>query len=214
MRKRFLQLHQTLFYPAFLGVLLVGFFQLFLGISFRRLPEIDLLWLTLNLWFIFYFCAAYLVLLEADEEDFRLGAFLANFAEVLVILYASTTLTQADPFGLHGKSPGSTPGWPTGDIEFRKIFVSWLLIPITAGLANWFSKRWVKGLLSLTVVLIAATGWCMSSRHMLSHCGAVTFTILMFIALIVYYVALSKNRPWCGDFRRTKGWADCKSGGG
>jgi hypothetical protein len=206
MRTKLLLLHQNLIYPAFLGVLLVNFTQVLLGIPASRLFEIDWLWLLLGAWFILYFCAAYLVLLEGRREDFGYWAFLANLVEVVVILFASMAIAQADPFGLKGAKPGSTPGWPTGDIEFWRIFASWLAIPITAAFANGFSERRIKTPLSVFVVVVAAIGLYLSLAGKSSRCSDLTLIGLMTIALIVYFVALATDHPWIGDFHPTTGF--------
>jgi hypothetical protein len=212
MHGRLLLLHQNLIYPAFLGALLVGFAQLLLGIEVSRLIEIDWLWLLLGLWFILYFCAAYLVLLESHRDTFGFWAFTANLIEVLVILFASITITQADPFGLKGVKPGYPPtGWPTNDIEFWKIFASWLVIPLTAAVANWFSNRWTKTLLSLVVMAIAAVGLYVSSQGTPSRSFIAMLTAAMVAMLMLYFLMLGRRQRWILDVHRANGiWTFAK----
>jgi hypothetical protein len=207
MHDKLLPLHQNLIYPAFLGAALVNFAQLLLGIPISRYLEIDWLWLALGLWFILYFGASFLVLLEAQKNHFRYLAFLANLAEVFVILFASIAITQADPFSLNGARPGyPSATWPTSGIEFWKIFASWLAIPLTAGFANWFSQRPVKVVLSLFAMAIAVVGLCASMHGTASRSFDVKLTALMFIALIFYFVVLAKDQRWLLDFDRTGFW--------
>ena len=199
MREKLLLLHQNLIYPAFLGVLLVNFAQIFLDIPSTKYLMIDWLWLLLGAWFIFYFCAAYLVLLQARKEDFGWWAFCANLFEVIVILIAATTITKADPFGLNNS------------IEFSTIFACWLAIPITAAISNGFSNRWIKTLLSLGVVIVAAVGLYKWHFGGPSRDFDQIMTILMVVALILYFLALHAKWPWIFDFSPSQGfWTPAK----
>jgi len=194
MREKLLLLHQNLIYPAFLGVLLVNFTQVLLDIPLSKYLQIDWLWLLLGAWFMFYFCAAYIVLLQARKEDFGFWAFFANLAEVIVVLFAATTITKADPFNLNNT------------IEFWKIFACWLAIPITAAASNGFSERWIKTILSLAAVIVAGLGLYWWYFYTLSRGFDVNITILMVIVLILYFLALAAKQPWICDFSPREGF--------
>lgn len=137
-------LHHELLYPAFLGAALFEFA--------RRVIEdyaiINSVWFFSGLWFVLYFSIAFIALAETKPNSFGLIPFFANLFEILVILNAivSISLVAQD----HAQA--------APELRYFGIYLSWILIPITAVVLNICARRTVHTALSLGAIVIALIG--------------------------------------------------------
>jgi hypothetical protein len=176
-RNKLLTLHHELLYPAFLGAALVEFAERIAkeGIDCDSLP-----WLISALWFLLYFSVAFLGLAEADEDTkrdtFGKTAFWANLFEIGIILGVSVFIERIDS------------ATKEHYLRYWLIYGSWMAIPVTGGVSNYYSARPVRMALSAAAFLVGLVGLCVEAA---SAKGYITWTAgYYWIALIVMYLLL------------------------
>ncbi len=186
--KKLLPLHQGLIYPAFLGAALVDFAKPFVAAGWSGLATINIVWIFSGLWFALYFSVAYLIFFDTDENAFGVVSFIANFVEVTVILATSIAITSSEG------------GLKSGDINV--IYISWIIIPITGSLSNYFSGRTVRFILSLAALLIGVAGHCFFATSIEAYnIFLTTMYLLLFAYLFTIFPKCSLN-VLRADFRR------------
>jgi hypothetical protein len=169
-------LHHELLYPAFLGAALFEFA--------RRVIEdyalINSAWFFSGLWFVLYFSVAFLALAATEPKSFGLVSFFANLFEISIILNAIVSISLvAQDHAPNGAAPV---------LKYFGIYLSWLLIPITAVVLNICARRTIHTALSLCAIVIALIG-------MIWGQDIETYRVLLFVMylLLVAYI--------CATFR-------------
>jgi hypothetical protein len=163
-------LHHELLYPAFLGAALFEFA--------RRVIEdyaiINSVWFFSGLWFVLYFSIAFIALAETKPQSFGLISFFANLFEILVILNAivSISLVAQD----HAAAP---------ELRYFGIYLSWILIPITAVVLNICARRPIHTALSLGAIVIALIGLTWGQNIETYR----VLLVLMYLLLFAYVLA-------------------------
>jgi hypothetical protein len=170
MAGKLLVLHHELLYPAFAGAALFEFAD---NLARDGLTRSDFLWAASALWFLLYFSAAFLALAEAKKEKFGLPSFLANLAEIIIILYVCVSV---EPDSSHAR-----------EIHYDRVYWSWVFIAVSGGISNFCSDRPVRTLLSL-----GAIGIGLLSRFVWSWRGEAYGWELffMYILLALYLIAV------------------------
>ena len=183
---KLLKLHHELFYPAILGAIIYDFAR---KIGDGWTTGFDCLWFWSILWFIAYFSAAFLSLTVAEEDEraanqivgdvrykFGIIAFIANFFEIVLILYISTliTLTQFGP------------------LHYRDVYFFWIVIPLTAFISNAYSERPVRKILSLAAAACGVFGLVIARD---SHDLYVALLVIMTILLFIYFLQVFTEKP-------------------
>jgi hypothetical protein len=185
-RHKLYALHHELLYPAFLGAALFEFA--------RRLIEdgsaINIVWFFSGLWFVVYFSVAFVALAETPPRSFGRIAFIVSFAEIAIILYAivSISLVAASP-DTSGHAHSSTP-----QLNYFGIYLSWILIPITAVILNFCARRTIRTALGVAAIVLAAYGLA-AGQSIKSYCWLL---FLMYLLLFFYLLTVfgSLNALW------------------
>jgi hypothetical protein len=195
--EKFLVLHHELLYPAFLGAVLFEFakkvFPGLLPIDFHWLAS-NVAWFTLNLrwsltalWFMLYFTVAFLALHDTQKcakskEHFGWIPFLANFAEIAVILLVFVAISPTPPTPSaeeHTSEPLK--------LKYEYIFFAWMLIPVTAAISNYSSRRIVHGTISLLALLSGCIGLCLNGWIDWEHYAAYwVLLVVMYLIVAIY----------------------------
>lgn len=188
-RNKLLTLHHELLYPGFLGAALVEFAERVAnhGIDGDSVP-----WLISALWFLLYFSVAFLALAEADEdgkrEKFGIVAFLANLAEIAVILCVSVYIER------------EIPGTKTHVLRYWLIYASWIAIPITGGLSNYYSGRPVRAAISVIAIVVGLLGLGVEAASSWNYIGwAACYywaaLVVMYLLLFLYFRTVFQDPP-------------------
>jgi uncharacterized membrane protein len=203
--EKLLALHQELLYPAFLGAVL---FEL----ARKIIPGLITLdchwffansrWLATALWFVLYFSVAFLALhttakTTGGPEKFGRASFFANLVEIAVILLVSVAISLVeDPNSL-------TPSRSTHDpeLQYRGVFLAWMLIPITAAVSNHYSGRpihcrisIVAGVIGGVGLLFLFVGWKVRSEYWIVL--AIMYSLLLAYYSIVFRPPSEPKRWW------------------
>jgi hypothetical protein len=205
--EKLLVLHHELLYPAFLGAVLFEFarkaYPGFLLVDFPLITS-NIAWFTLNfrwfataLWFMLYFTVAFLALHDTKEcarfrDHFGWIPFLANFVEIAAILLVLVALSLP-----HSAELGKTEPLK---LNYPYIFVVWMLIPVTAAISNYVSRRIVHGAISLAAFVLGLTGYCLNGRVDWEHgYGYWVLLTVIYLPLAAYYWYVfwpAATRPW------------------
>jgi hypothetical protein len=173
-RHKLLALQHELLYPAFLGAALFEFAKKII----EDFPNINLLWLSSGSWFVLYFSVAFLSLAEAKPEKFGGKSFFANLLEIGVILKAVVSISLIAPAADHN----SQHAVHCPQLNYTGIYLSWILIPITALASNFWSDRTVRTAISIAAVLLGIIGLCSGQT------SYPFLLFLMYLLLAVYYI--------------------------
>lgn len=220
LHNKLLALHRELLYPAFLGAVLFEFARKIAemlpdsraafwqgifsnGFNLICIYSDQLIWFFTALWFLLYFSVAFLSLSGAErrqaeleavaaqtgtqpQNEFCQVAFWANLAEIVLILFVG--------FGLSVVDRSKDPHQALYQVNYFVVFLGWLLIPVTAWISNEFSERSVRQLLSVMSIFFGFFGLLLQRLSMLNNVVYVWLLIMMYLLLIVYYIAIFKDR--------------------
>jgi membrane protein YdbS with pleckstrin-like domain len=180
---------KDLIYPAFLGAALVDFVRpLVVEGEFADALHQDPIWFFSGLWFLLYFSIAY----SRYSEGKKLGwpAFAAGLVEVLIILVTSFIVTSSYKRG------------QPSQLDYHTIYLSWIGIPITAFLSNYFSSHSIRTVLSVSAIAIGALGCFQLGDSHEAYAGAL---FIMYLLLAVYMLTVfprCKLNVFCLDVKR------------
>ncbi len=172
MSDKLLVLHHELLYPAFAGAALFEFAD---NVARHGYSKPDLLWAATAVWFLFYFCIAFLALAEANvagrERKFGVLSFAANLAEIIIILAVSVSLVP------DANAPRQ--------IDYNFVYWGWVWLPITGGVSNFCSDRPVRTAISVCAIVI---GLCWRYfAPVTAYPGAL---VLMYLLMLVYIISV------------------------
>jgi hypothetical protein len=171
---------ESLLYPAFLGAALVAYATFIVGGEDLTLVYI------FGLWFILYFCVAYIQLMKIDidknsgfKKKYQLPSFILDFLDIVVILVALHVLQNARFAAGH---------------EFYVIYGLVFFIPIIASIQNNIVYRRTLKRLSVLVCTVALCGIIVTYERLeLAHYAIVA---LLYLSLLTYSLVIAKEFEW------------------